>query len=68
VIRHSEIERYVIDALGALSLPSTNEVVREVNRNGGHAGRLSVSRALRVLELDGEVENIGDTVDAWRLA
>ena len=58
----------MLDALRSLNLPSTNEVVREVNRNGGNAGRPSVSRALRVLQVEGRVENIGDIADAWRLA
>jgi Fe2+ or Zn2+ uptake regulation protein len=57
-----------MDALRTLNLPSTNEVVREVNRAGAHAGRPSVSRALRVLQLEGIVENVGDISDAWRLA
>ena len=64
MIRQTAIERLVIDALGSLVLPSTNEVVRTVNRNGGNAGRPSVSRALRVLQLEGLVENIGDITDA----
>lgn len=68
MIRRNEVERAVIQALGATVGSSTGEVARIVNRMGVSVGRPAIRRALHVLETDGTVENVGGVVDTWRLA
>lgn len=68
MIRSNSLERHVLEAVSVLAEPSTSEVARQVNRNGGNANRTAIRQALRILEDEGAIANVGIGRDAWRIA
>jgi len=68
VIRNRGLEKSVFTAVTTAPLASTTEVTRIVNRLGTSVGRAAVRRTLRVLEDEGQIANIGDGADAWRVS
>jgi Fe2+ or Zn2+ uptake regulation protein len=66
VTRSPWLEYLCLQAVRQNNLASTNEVARILNRNGANTGRNSVRNALRSLESQGALKNIGDGIDAWQ--
>jgi Fe2+ or Zn2+ uptake regulation protein len=47
--------------------PTTNDIVKKVKLTNPKAGRMSVSRALKILEARGAVIDNGDVANCWEL-
>jgi len=60
------LESRIIKLLTAEPLSSTRHISRTLNGQGYSSGH-AVRNALKVLEYEEKIANVGDTVHAWRV-
>lgn len=75
LIRNRRIENAIIRTLEGEDMLSTNGICRTLAKHGAtaddvkhSASSFAVRRSLKVLEWEGKIANVGDTVAAWKLA
>ena len=66
MIRSAGLERKVLEALRSADKPSTTELMRILAEKDVNDSRPKVRNALRALEDEGSIVNVGGEAAAWK--